>query len=228
MKILDPSSLIRTVDNLNNALFWNKAWESEVGDLAEWMGSRVGKDSGYAGSYAMTESDWGQEYHLFTGERISTGAGRAHTIAQEATRLMTILERQLGQTLEANRISRDRLTKQIFANEQYYESGTAEYCCATCSVAFWRSLNADVYPEHANDFDNALGTLRENRKPAGGWQRFPFYYTLLVLREKGSEDSSDEITHHLSSCERRLKLTAGKADAYSQRRAELLQRALAA
>jgi len=59
----------------------------------------LGKTGAYGGSFAMTDSDWERPLVLFTGEKITTRAGRSHILARKkdhvSQRRAQILEKLL-------------------------------------------------------------------------------------------------------------------------------------
>ena len=91
MGILHLDSLIATVDAFNEAVFFGRSWQHEAPAIIEWMNGRLGQRGAYADSFALTDRDWNREFRLFTGERLSTRVGRAHVIAEEATRVLTLI-----------------------------------------------------------------------------------------------------------------------------------------
>lgn len=77
----------------------------------------MGQKGAYAGSFAMTESDWERPFRLYTGEKITTRAGRSHVIAQEATRMLRVIGNETGEDIPALHESEARLGDLIFAGE---------------------------------------------------------------------------------------------------------------
>ena len=225
MKILNNDSLILTVDRFNEAVFREDDWRNEADSIVAWVSGQLG--GGYWGSFAMTENDWKRPFHLFTGEKITTRAGRSHVIAQETNRMLEIIEKELGSSIEAKEISEERLAKRIFENEQSIALPTGDYCCGTCSVSLWRCLESGGYPQYAKALENGIHTLARFREEKGGWRRYPFYYTLLSLTGIAKRDAVEEIRVHASTIKKRTKLLANKTDMFSMRRHEVLIRASA-
>ena len=225
MKILDPDSLILTVDHFNEAAFREDDWRNEAESIVAWVSERLG--GGYFGSFAMTESDWQRPFHLFTGERITTRAGRSHVLAQETNRMLEIIEKETGNRIEAKQVSEEMLAKRIFENEQSIALPTGDYCCGTCSVSLWRCLEAGGYPQYAEALENGIHTLARFREEKGGWRRYPFYYTLLSLIEIANQEAVDELRYHAKTIAKRARLLANKADVFSKRRHKVLIRASA-
>jgi hypothetical protein len=225
MNILDPDSLIRTVDHFNEAVFREHDWRCEADSIVNWVSDQLG--GGYAGSFAMTENDWKRPFQLFTGEKITTRAGRSHVLAQETNRMLEIIEKELGTSIEAKTISETRLARRIFEDERSIALSTGDYCCGTCSVSLWRCLEVGGYPKYTKALENGIHRLAEFREEKGGWRRFPFYYTLLCLTEVPNEDAVSEIRHQLPTILRRKKMQRSKDDRFSKRRCVLLDRIVA-
>lgn len=229
MKILDPHSLIATIDHFNEAHFRGQSWQAEAPAVAEWISRRLGQKGGYGGSFAMTESDWDADFRLFTGERLHTRAGRSHVIAEEAARVLRLIEADSGETIDALHEAEQRLGERIFGDPRGIAREQGEYCCGPCSVALWRNLLAGGFPGEADCCARGFARLADFRKEDGGWSRFPFYYTLLTLSEGGPfPEATRELTFHRSALLRRHRLLASRNDRYSRRRAEILRRTLSA
>ncbi|HUJ44098.1 MAG TPA: hypothetical protein VLW52_10865 [Opitutaceae bacterium] len=224
MKILHPDSLIATVDAFNEAVFQGRPWQREAPAIVDWMGGRLGQSGAYAGSFALTERDWSREFRLFTGERLSTRAGRAHVIAEEATRVLTLIKRDAGLDCAARELSEERLRARIFDAGKSTVREDGLYCCGTCSVAFWRSLAAGVFKRQNQTLRRGVATLGASRDARGGWGRFPFYYTLLLLSEIPPELAKQEFDFCAPRGRTLVRHLARKADRYSTRRRELLRR----
>ena len=221
MKILHPESLIATVDAFNEAVFFGCPWQAEAAALAAWLSTRLGKGRGYAGSFALTDEDWSREFRLFTGEKVETRAARSHIIAEEATRLLTLIWKTTGLDSDARRASEKRLGARIFGPAST-ATANGMYCCGKCSLSFWRCLAAGGFAEHASVLARSAATLAAARDGAGGWKRFPFYYTLLFLAEAGPEYARNEIEYCAKRLQRASRLLRGKPDAVSARRSRLI------
>ena len=227
MKILHPESLIATVDAFNEAVFFDYPWQNEAEPLAAWVSARLGESKGYAGSFALTDEDWDREFRLFTGEKVTTRAARAHIIAEEATRLLTLIWKTTGLDSDARRASEERLGARIFS-PQSTAATNGIYCCGKCSVSLWRCLAAGGFAGHTATLARSAATLAAARDGAGGWKRFPFYYTLLFLAEAGPELFGKEIGYGARRLERAGRLMKGKTDAVSARRLRLISVVMAA
>lgn len=224
MKILNRDSLIETVDAFNEAVFSGKHWLDQARDLVDWTASRLGKPGGYAGSFAMTASDWDREFRLFTGEKVTTRAGRSHVIAQEATRMLAVIAREFMTSLDVVRESEARLGERIFETADSTVASDGMYCCGTCSVAFWRAKLAGAYADYPSPLPAGMKTLKAHRENPSGWRRFPYYYTLLMLLEEGTPLALPEMAFQSEGIMRRIKGLGRKQDPCSRRRLAILER----
>lgn len=223
MNILHPGSLLATLDCFNDAVFWNRDWTGEAADLAEWTSSRLGQPGGYAGSFAMTDDDWNRDFRLYTGESVTTRAGRSHLIAQESTRMLLLLQKHLRSSIPALAIAEERLGNCIFQSENSVAAVSGFFCCGTCSVSLWRCLTAGGYRAWTGTLAAGLVTLGQHRQENGGWRRFPFHYTLLALLEAG-EVGRPELALQADSLRRKLRAAGRGAEPFASRKKELLRR----
>lgn len=224
MKVLDTRSLIITVDRFNEAVFLNDPWDSEISRLVQWVSRRFGQEGAYAGSFALTDRDWTREFRLFTGERITTRAARAHIIAEETSRMLRIIENRTGSPVGALRDSDKLLGAKIFGHEKGAVANNGFYCCGSCSVAFWRYLTVGGFATNGSILESGIKSLRHARDGQGGWRRFPFYYTLLCLNSLELKGAQDEIDYAMARCKRVLPSLSKRPDMYALRRKELISR----
>ncbi len=225
MKILQPGSLIDTLDTFNEAVFWNRDWTKEAAELAEWLSCRLGKPGGYAGSFAMTDDDWNRDFRLFTGETVTTRVGRSYLIAQETTRMLLLLQKYLRSPIPALVISEERLGHCIFESEKSTApvAVAANFAVGTNSVALWRFLAAGGYRTRVGILEAGFDSLKQYRQTNGGWRIFPFHYTLLALYE-GKERGQPELSYQADSLRRKLKAAGRGEEPYASRKKELLRR----
>jgi hypothetical protein len=95
-KLLDPRSLARTIDAVNDALFFGRRIpRNEAHRVAEWLAGRRGLPGSYAGMFAPMPRDFARGIRLFTGERISSGAATGHILGEEACRALLLLNADL-------------------------------------------------------------------------------------------------------------------------------------
>ena len=80
---------------------------------------------------------------------------------------------------------------------------------------------------HGAALDLGLGTLKAYRDGRGGWGRFPFHYTLLLLTGVRSTAARHEIDYCAERLHRARRLLAGRRDRLSRRRLRIIDRALA-
>lgn len=93
MELLNQLSLAVTLDRVNEALFMaERIPRREAQRVARWLAARQGKPRSYAEMFAPTDRDFAEGIRLFTGERISTGAGTAHILGEEACRALLLLD----------------------------------------------------------------------------------------------------------------------------------------
>ena len=78
MNLLHEDSLGKTLDAINDALFFKKQIpQEEACRTARWIAGRQGLPTSYAGMFAPTNEDYNEGVRLFTGERISSRVGTA-------------------------------------------------------------------------------------------------------------------------------------------------------
>ena len=92
MNVLNEDSLARTVDAVNEVLFFGqRITESERRRVARWLASRQGLPGSYAGMFAPTARDFENGIRLFTGEQITSGAATSHILGEETCRALLLL-----------------------------------------------------------------------------------------------------------------------------------------
>jgi hypothetical protein len=103
MRLLHTQSLARTLDAVEEALFFDETIPAaEARRVAAWLASRQGLAGAYAGMFAPTARDFGEGIRLFTGERITSGAATGHILGEEACRALRLLRvdsSEVGQAL---------------------------------------------------------------------------------------------------------------------------------
>ncbi len=118
LKIFNENSLIATVDNYETARFLGEVDTGEYSNTVEWVSRRLGCRGGYKGSFAMTEEDWRNPFRLWSGEKLSTRAGRSHVIAQEVTKMLREIEKETGERIDSLHESESRLGARIFSTRE--------------------------------------------------------------------------------------------------------------
>ncbi len=89
---LNKSSLARTVDSIHDDLFHDrKIPRDDKLKVARWITSRQGVERSYAGMYAPTPQDYKNGVRLYTGEKVTSGAGTGHILGEETCRALIAL-----------------------------------------------------------------------------------------------------------------------------------------
>lgn len=224
MSLLNRSSLFRTVDNVNEALFFGKKISKSVArEIVDWISTRYDTEYSYNHSYGLTGKDMNSPVYTFTGERLLCASMR-HIMAEESARVVLQLSQIAGSKPETLKKTNERFYMMLKASENSGKPlGT--FCCAACTIGLWRYLNAGGLPKYRENISNGLMSLHSNRDEAGKWGRFPFYYTLLALSEIDDPLATKEINYALPGCERALKRLRPE-NTFSKRKRELLLRIL--
>ncbi|MFB3893106.1 MAG: hypothetical protein ACE15C_13905 [Phycisphaerae bacterium] len=228
--LVHPSSLVLTVDAIDEATFFGKAIApAQARAAAGWIAARIGgsRDRFVEGSYrgmpALTDKDYRSGGKLFTGERVGSHAGLGCKFGFEALRAMILLDKA-GRARELSRKVTDWMDK---TQKDYARLGhhIGMYCCTSCSGAMWRLAAVGGIAKHERLLADGLGTLRAWRDGKGKWGRFPFFYTLLALSEIDLPAARAELKYAAGVCEK----VAGRpaADGYAKRRKALAERVLA-
>ena len=183
MSILNPGSLAETIDVINDVIFAGiKIPQSEKIELAKWLSSRQGIKGSYAGMPAPTEMDFKNPVKVFTGEKITTAASKAHILGEEACRAMILIGVRNKEVKTALENATAGILNRI--NESEIACGkSGMYCCGICTVSYWRHMTAGGLADTERRTEAGLKALKEHRLGDGRWRRFPYYYTLLALEE---------------------------------------------
>ncbi len=224
MRLLDESSLAITVDHFCDSYFWSQPLSPSDSDhLAEWLTSRQGTKGSYAGMFAPSEADFRDGIHLFTGERIHTGAATSHILGEESCRILLLLDDQREEIKSSLKRAQVGIFERLSLAESQNHCGA--YCCGPCTVSVWRHLTHDTGGPKEHWLSAGMAVLRHSRAPDGTWHRFPFYYTLYGLSEIDPSLTKMEIQYAALTMERRLKRLAGN-EPWQSRRRTLLERLL--
>ncbi len=216
--LLDPTSLVNTLDAINERFLFGEPIPSDEGlQIAQWIATRQGEKGAYRGMFAPTQQDFEQGIRLFTGERLVSASAR-HIIGQEASRALWLL----GNQDVASRQIYDQATAWMQAEPGFQQSG--RYCCCKCSLAFWRHYWVGDFPKKEAFISHGLLDLRSRRTGDGKWQTYPFYYAVYTLISLDLEAVRDELMYARPLIEHVLNRKS--SDAYSKRRSALLSRAL--
>lgn len=181
MNIVNTLSLAATLNNLNSAFLENRKLSTyEKKEIASYIASRQGLEGSYWNMFAPTDEDY-KGISLFTGEKVKTGAGISHILGEESLHALYLLKAKGKKIDEAVIGAKEGLQKAMARSKLrgYYEKGT--YCCATCTVAYWRNLSAESTGKNNDILKAGLKYLKSMRDGKGRWKRFPYYYTILAL-----------------------------------------------
>jgi len=223
MKILVSSSLSQTLDNLNEAFFYNTSLsKSDRIQAAEWIASRRGKPGSYASMFAPTEKDFKNDIKLFTGEKVTSRAATGHILGEEACRALILLKPKDAEVRSALKRATAGILKAL---NSAGPSSRGFFCCGTCSASLFRHLAVGGLDKNEKRLVNGLKALKSYREGNGRWGRFPFFYTLLALNEIKLKQAIKEMQYAAPVCERYLKRTKPN-NKYSVRRHDLCERVL--
>ena len=228
MHLLDERSLGRTVDRINDSSFSTaRIPAAERARAAAWIASRQGGPRCYCGLFAPTDADWAAPLALFTGEKVTTGAGRSHVLGQESYRALLVLKGRGRAVTDAINGACEGMVPRLVQASSRWGAALGDYCCGTCSVSVWRAMAAGAYPQIDAEAWLAAGlkSLRSHRKPSGDWRRYPLWYTLLALSEMDGDAAREERRYAAPALEKFLKRKA-KSDAINARHRAVAERVL--
>jgi hypothetical protein len=144
MKILHKSSLAKTIDAVNEFLFYRKTIpRQEKTDVCNWIADRQGKQGAYARMFAPTEYDFSHGIRVFTGERVTSGAATGHIIGEEACRVLRLLKSSQQNVKEALRRASLGMNRRLMESGRFQKS--ALYCCGMCTASLWRHIASGGY-----------------------------------------------------------------------------------
>jgi hypothetical protein len=225
MGIVNVSSLGRTLDAVNEALFFGRSIPDKQREVvAAFIASRQGLPHSYSGLFAPTEQDFREGLTVFTGEKRNTRAGTSHILGEESLRALHLLGVATPEVCAA--ISRaEQSTERILVDCVKWDS-PGYFCCGICSVAMWRNILAGDFDQAERHLEGGVAALKASRSSDGRWGKFPFFYTLLALDELDSPAARAEKVYASPVLERVVR-RASAVDATSRRRQELARRILA-
>src|SRR5262245_36340788 len=182
--LINRTSLSQTVDAVNAAQFDGRPLaKTDCRQVARWIAARQGLPGAYGGTFAGFPSERSKGIVLFTGERITSASAR-HILGEEASRAL----RQLGvrdpnvtRALDAPNSGLMRCLERAAGDPRNGNPGL--YCCGKCSVGLWRNLLAGSLDRREERLRRGASQLRSMRSGEHQWRRFPFWYTVLALRE---------------------------------------------
>jgi len=219
MAILDPNSLVHTLDNINSSILLGETISQEDGlEAARWIASRQDGKGAYRGMFAPTEADFEQGIHVFTGETLTCASAR-HIMGEEAARAAWLLGRQDAEV----RAAYERATAWMRASAESYQDGT--FCCGRCTLAFWRHTWVGDFRDKEALISRGVQAMKAERQGDGKWRRFPFYYAIYTLQELDLEAARSELMYAQPAMARALRTK--REGRFSERRRLILERALA-
>jgi len=217
--ILDSTSLVNTLDNVNQKLLAGESISEDEGlETARWISSLQGGEGSYRGMFAPTQVDFEQGIHVFTGEKLAYASAR-HIMGEEAARAVLLLGRQDAEVKSAY----DRAIVWMSSVEDSFENGT--FCCGRCTLAFWRHTWVGDFPGKEELISKGLGAIKAHRIGDGKWRRFPFYYAIYTLLGIELEPAREELKYAGAVMERLRN--ASRSGEFSQRRQMIIEKALA-
>lgn len=225
MGLVYPESLGQTLDALNSALFFGD--KLSAGDKREavlWLASRQGLPGSYAGMFAPTALDFKHGVRLFTGERISSKAGTAHILGEEACRALRLLGRLPAPAAAALDRADAGMRERMQASP---DSAHGRYCCGTCSCSVWRNISSGGLGAEAAFLRAGLASLHARRDGAGKWRGYPFHYAALSLAGMDLPAALAELRYCAPVWERVLRRKPDPDSVYAKRQHELARRVLA-
>jgi len=217
--ILDSTSLVNTLDNINHKLLVGELISDNEGlETARWIASRQGEIGSYRGMFAPTPLDFEQGIHVFTGERLTSASAR-HIMGEEAARAVWLLGRQDPEVRKAY----DQAIFWMHKAQDSFQEGT--FCCGRCTLAFWRHTMVADFPEKEKLISKGLRTMKAHRLGDGKWRRFPFYYAIYTLLGLELEPAREELMYAGAVMERLA--TASRRGVFSHRHQMIIEKALA-
>ena len=216
--ILDSTSLMNTVDNVNEKLLFGEVITPEEGlATARWIASRQGEKGGYRGMFAPTSLDFEHGIHLFSGERLEYASAR-HILGEEAARAAWLL----GRDDPTVRSAYDRATGWMHTVPDTHPNGT--FCCGRCTPAFWRNFWIGEFEYKEAFVLKGLQWLKDQRLGDGQWRRFPFFYTVYTLMDLDLEPAQAELKYARPAMEQYV--AKSRAGVFSLRKKLILEKAL--
>jgi hypothetical protein len=218
MNLTDPTSLVNSLDNLNQHLLIGETVPADQGlELAHWIVTRQGQKGSYRGMFAPTPGDFEHGIRLFTGERLQSASAR-HIMGQEAARALWLF----GSQDSSLRTAYSSATAWMHSNPEFDQTGT--FCCGRCTLAYWRHYSVGDFQNRDQFLQRGLLKMRGLRIGDGQWQTLTFYYAIYTLSELDLELARVELNYARHAIQARLKrLQPGE---YSLRRRAILLRAL--
>jgi hypothetical protein len=225
MNLVNEESLGATLDNIAQALFFAAPIsKSDRAAAAGWIAARQGLPGSYAGMFAPLPLDFQAGVALFTGERVTSGAGTAHILGQEALRALHLLGPLSAKAAQALQRAEAGMAQRLGLSP---DAPHGRYCCGTCSVAVWRNMLAGSFAPSEAFLAAGLAHLQSRRDGAGRWRGYPYHYALLALADLPQPQALAELRYSAPVLERLARRKPDAGSVYAQRRTALAQRILA-
>ncbi len=201
--LINRTSLSRTVDAIEAAHFDGRGLgPAERTKAARWIAARQGLPGSYGGTFAGFPSERSSGIVVFTGERMTCASAR-HILGEEASRALRLLgsrDRSANRALAA--ADEGLLRCLARAAEDPRRRNPGLFCCGKCSVGLWRNLLAGGLNRGEERLRRGAMHLRSVRDGDNGWRTFPFWYTVLALREMDSVEARAELKYAAPILER--------------------------
>jgi hypothetical protein len=218
MALLEPTSLIKTIDNINERFLYGETISQEDGlEAAQWIATQQGKKGSYRDLFAPTQADFMQGIRVFTGERLESASAR-HIMGQEAARAVWLL----GSTNPIIKSVYESATSWMNEVPDFKQTGT--FCCGKCTLAFWRHFWVGNFENKIASLHKGVQVLKNHRLGDGKWRRFPFFYAIYTLLDIDMEPVHAELEYARPAMERYVK--NARTGVFSDRRIAIFIKAL--
>ncbi len=220
--LIHDSSLGLTVAAANDYLFDDRELDPKArSDLIGWIVDRQIRSGSYRGLFAPLRLDDPRSARTVTGERLHTRLGIQNIVTQEAARLLWLLGPDRSDVRDAVQLASTRMSKACYA---------LHHCvigeCAYSSIGYLR-FQSTAHPWQSRPWIHQhISLIRRLRDGKGRWNRLPFYYTLLCLRELDQDWAGVELQYALPACVR-VAHRAQPDEAFGRRRSELIESTVA-
>jgi len=139
--------------------------------------------------------------------------------------VLVLLNRELDMKMPDLEKANEGLASIIRSEERRTEIPRGWFCCGKCSVALWRNLTVGGMPSIEGQLAGAGKVLKQHRDGNGGWNRFPFYYTLSALIEMDLKVVGAELKYAVNRMNQLLPRVRSNSR-FGERRKGILKRAL--
>lgn len=219
MVFLDETSLAKTVENVNESLFFAiPIPKPDQEKVTQWIAGLLGVKGSYRGLFAPTPKDFATPATLLMGETLNSGASTAHILGEESMQILKKIPSTNPEVKKALERAQDITESFVREHEALQGHRAGMFCCGKCSVAYWRSLSSGCLPNSEERLAMGLKTLKTLRDGTGKWRRFPFYYTLLALSDIDHPGVQEEFRYSIRPIERMLKKTTASNKYYLRRK----------